>query len=61
MEVNWGSSQDGGLESARAAGTAPAVHWQQLRSGGWGPQTETGALARRHFRQPLLRPAHSQQ
>lgn len=61
VEANWDSCQGGGWGSARAARRAPAVHWQQLRSGDWEQQTGTRALVHRHFRQPLLRPAHSQQ
>lgn len=57
----WGSGHGGGWGSARAARRAPAAHWQQLRSVGWGPLTATPAPAHRHFRQPLLRPAHFQQ
>lgn len=61
VEASWGSCRGGGPGSARAARTAPAVRWQQLHSGGLVPQTGTPAPARHHFRQPLLRPAHSQQ
>lgn len=61
VEGGWGFGHDGGWGSARAARRAPAAHWQQLHSEGWGPPKATPAQAHHHFRQPLLRPAHFQQ